>query len=186
MKKNKFLTFIFALIPGAGHMYLGYMKKGISVMTLFCGTFALIGMLSFEYLIAALPIIWFYSFFDTFRLQGLLLSDTREKDNWLFMSEGIEGIPGKLSGVFKNGYKGLGAGFIAVGLILLYQLFVSPILSELLEVYNYSWLYTLVYRMPTVFVAVGIIILGFVLLKGKKNAPSHEEDYKEYKGDKHE
>lgn len=186
MKKNKILTFLFAWIPGAGHMYLDYMKKGISIMSMFFGIIVVMMLVSFEYLGFLLPIVWFYSFFDTFRLQGLLLSDTREKDSWLFVSEGIEGIQGRLSGVFKNSYKGLGAGLIAVGLILLYQLFVSPILSELLEVYNYSWLYTLVYRMPTVFVAVGIIVLGFVLLKGKKSAPAHDEDYKEYKGERYE
>ena len=29
MKKNAFLTFIFACIPGAGQMYYGYMKRNM-------------------------------------------------------------------------------------------------------------------------------------------------------------
>ena len=29
MKKNGFLTFIFACIPGAGQMYYGYMQRGL-------------------------------------------------------------------------------------------------------------------------------------------------------------
>jgi TM2 domain-containing membrane protein YozV len=34
-KKNSFLTFIFSLIPGAGQMYLGFMKRGLSLMSCF-------------------------------------------------------------------------------------------------------------------------------------------------------
>ena len=36
MKKNGFLTFVFACIPGAGQMYYGYMKRGLSMITIFC------------------------------------------------------------------------------------------------------------------------------------------------------
>ena len=36
MKKNAFLTFIFACIPGAGQMYYGYMKRGTSLLVYFC------------------------------------------------------------------------------------------------------------------------------------------------------
>ena len=32
MKKNGFLTFIFACIPGAGQMYYGYMQRGLSIV----------------------------------------------------------------------------------------------------------------------------------------------------------
>ena len=32
MKKNGFLTFCFAFIPGAGQMYQGYMKRGLSMV----------------------------------------------------------------------------------------------------------------------------------------------------------
>ena len=34
-KKNKFFTFMFSFIPGAAEMYMGFMKQGISLMTLF-------------------------------------------------------------------------------------------------------------------------------------------------------
>ena len=32
-KRSGFLSFCFAFIPGAGQMYQGYMKRGISIMT---------------------------------------------------------------------------------------------------------------------------------------------------------
>ena len=34
-KKNRFWTFLFSLFPGAGEMYMGFMKQGVSLMTLF-------------------------------------------------------------------------------------------------------------------------------------------------------
>ena len=39
MKKQKhgFWVFIFSLIPGAGEMYMGFKKQGISIMLLFWG-----------------------------------------------------------------------------------------------------------------------------------------------------
>ena len=46
MKKSSFWTFVFSLFPGAGHMYLGLMKKGASLMLLFCLTIALSGFLN--------------------------------------------------------------------------------------------------------------------------------------------
>ncbi len=32
---NRFLLFVASLIPGAGHMYLGLMKRGLHLMVLF-------------------------------------------------------------------------------------------------------------------------------------------------------
>lgn len=34
-KKSGFLRFIFSLIPGAGEMYMGFMKQGVTLMVLF-------------------------------------------------------------------------------------------------------------------------------------------------------
>ena len=36
MMKNGILTFLFAFCPGAGQMYQGYMKRGLSLITMFC------------------------------------------------------------------------------------------------------------------------------------------------------
>jgi hypothetical protein len=70
-KKSKFLTFIFSMMPGAGHMYLGFMKQGVSIMTLFFAT-AFFGMsLSAEAVLLIFPVIWFYSFFDALNKNGL-------------------------------------------------------------------------------------------------------------------
>ena len=40
-QKRGFWLFIFSLIPGAGEMYMGFKKQGISIMFLFWGVFAI-------------------------------------------------------------------------------------------------------------------------------------------------
>ena len=65
MKKNSFLTFCFAFIPGAGEMYLGMMKKGLAVMLLFWSLSMIAGVL-FPPLLFLMPVIWCYSFLTPF------------------------------------------------------------------------------------------------------------------------
>ena len=40
-KKNRLITFLWSLIPGAGEMYLGFMKRGACIMGAFWGLLAL-------------------------------------------------------------------------------------------------------------------------------------------------
>ena len=51
MKKNGILTLLFAFIPGAGQMYQGYMKRGLSLITMFCLSIV-IGVSTLEVLFA--------------------------------------------------------------------------------------------------------------------------------------
>lgn len=61
MMKNGILTFIFAFCPGAGQMYQGYMKRGLSLITMFC-LFVVIGVSTLEVLTVGCVIVWMYSF----------------------------------------------------------------------------------------------------------------------------
>ena len=61
-KKNRLFTFFCSLIPGAGEMYLGFFKHGISVMSLFFLLLFCSGIL-FPPLMFLSPVLWFYSFF---------------------------------------------------------------------------------------------------------------------------
>lgn len=68
MKKNGILTLLFAFIPGAGQMYQGYMKRGLSLVLMA----AAIGMASMLIppIAFALLVVFMYSFFDTFNLRA--------------------------------------------------------------------------------------------------------------------
>lgn len=69
-KKSKFLTFCCSLIPGAGEMYLGFLKQGISIMSAFFLLFAIAGIL-FPPSISFCAVVWFYSFFHTHNLNNM-------------------------------------------------------------------------------------------------------------------
>ena len=62
-KKNGFWTFWFSFIPGAGEMYMGFMKMGISLMGLFCLVVFLAYTLDMPAILFVGVIIWFYGFF---------------------------------------------------------------------------------------------------------------------------
>lgn len=60
--ENGILTFLFAFCPGAGQMYQGYMKRGLSLITMFC-LFIMAGALTgLDPLIVGCLIVWMYSF----------------------------------------------------------------------------------------------------------------------------
>jgi hypothetical protein len=76
--KRPILVFGFSLIPGAGHMYMGLMNRGLHLMTLFFGTLYLSNLLPAGagmnelWTVTVAPIVWFYSFFDSLRISGRL------------------------------------------------------------------------------------------------------------------
>ena len=61
-QKNKILMFLFSLIPGAGQMYMGFMKQGLSLMTIFATLCAVGIWLDIKPLLFFAPIILLYSF----------------------------------------------------------------------------------------------------------------------------
>ena len=70
-RKNGFLTFLCACCFGAGQMYLGMMKRGVSIMLAACLIFAVGGVLGISILLVLLPVVWFFAFFDTFNLRAM-------------------------------------------------------------------------------------------------------------------
>lgn len=73
-RREKSRTILFSLVPGLGHMSMGLMQRGITLLISFIGWFAIIVFLSIiihraELLVflLALPIIWVYSMFDAIR-----------------------------------------------------------------------------------------------------------------------
>lgn len=72
-KRSGFLTFLTALIPGVGYMYLGLVKRGIQVLLVFLLVEPLFRILGLSFLtwIVKIP-IWFYTFFDTFSVARML------------------------------------------------------------------------------------------------------------------
>lgn len=180
-KKNGFLTFCFAFIPGAGQMYLGYMHRGLSIV----GAFALITMAAsfFSYfglgvLAVLLPIIWMYSFFDTFRIASQTPEEAAAKPD-AFLLDPRDLLGTKWRSVLSGRHKLVGAALIAFGVYMLYRNFAYPILQSLIDRYGLYWLDRMLNGLPVLLMAFVIIALGAWLIRGPVQPA---DDYTAYIG----
>ena len=108
MKKNGFLTFIFACIPGAGQMYYGYMQRGLSIamILILCVMAATI----VEPLLFLCLVIWMYSFFDTYDLIRHMAAGEPKEDSLLVL-----GNYGEIKKLVPQHNKLIGWGLVGFG-----------------------------------------------------------------------
>lgn len=61
--------FICSLVPGAGQMQQGAMRRGVQIMLTFFGVVIMATVLHLEELLFFGVVIWFYSFFDSYHIK---------------------------------------------------------------------------------------------------------------------
>lgn len=171
-KKSRFLTFIFSMLPGAGHMYIGFMKTGLSLMAIFFFDIFLSSWLDIGPLLFVLPLIWFYSFFDC--LNKVNLSEEQlmlVEDKYLFSFD-------KLLTLDKNVIKkrSLVAGILV--LILGIYLIVNNVMSIVAPYISnelYNTICNLISKIPQMIIGIAIVAVGIKLILGKKReCESHD------------
>ena len=196
-RKNKLLTMLFSLCPGAGHMFMGFMHLGLSYMILFFGTISAMVFLDkisyyfFEFIGFLLPIIWCYAFFDC--LNKCYASDEEYyllEDKFLFTDGGA--MPKLHNFNFRlNRYARLLLGWILTisgGILLLRNFMEMLARSELLgwESYIYRIFSGIMDGVPRFIGAIAIVVLGLWLIFGKRKElkdlksmmnQEEEEDY---------
>jgi len=164
-KRGKFSTLFLALMPGAGHMYMGFMKTGLSLMSAFLFLVFFSTWLSLGPLLFILPLIWFYSFFDCINKrfvadeEFLLL-----EDSYLFSIDKFFRLDNEL---FQK--RRLFAGVI---LLLLGAYLVLNNIMQSLARYIPQEVYQVIYNVmriaPQIIVGIVIIVIGVKLIIGKK------------------
>ncbi len=173
MRKSRILSFLFGLIPGAGQMYLGYMKRGVSLMSVFWLIVCLAGFLNLGFLLFLLPVIWFYAFFDTLNLRSTHY-EFLPNDEFLFHMDTVLG--NQLVEFFRRRHLLSGILLIVLGVYILLHSFVLPVL---LYTFNLN-IYPLFDNLPTLLVAFVIIFLGIRLIKNSVPPKALEDDYQPY------
>lgn len=163
-RKNKLFRFIFSLLPGAGEMYMGFMKMGVSLMTLFFGLVVISTFLRLDALLFICIIVWFYSFFNVHNIAGMpeeefcMLEDQYLVHfNQLFPENFMTKINNKVIGLI----------LVIVGIYMLIRE-IWHMTSHLLPDEIVMILDSFFYNLPRFLVGIGIIILGLFMIRGKK------------------
>ena len=180
MKKQKhgFWVFIFSLIPGAGEMYMGFKKQGISIMTLFWGSIALASISGMGWLTMILPIVWFYSFFNVHNLKSLSEDEFYSvEDNYILHMDQLSGDVGTL----LKQHRSLTAWILIIfGVSILWSRF-SSLLCIIVPDKFADNVYEICHGLPQMVIAAGIIAAGVYLLsQQKKNLSEDGSDKDEH------
>lgn len=167
IKRNSFFTFIFSFLPGAGHMYTGFMKKGLSFMSLFFGVFFISSFLNIDDINYILPVIWFYAFFDCINIRWSKEDDfINMEDDFLFSIDKLKELDLK---ILKKYNLYIGIACLIFGFLILSENLIN-VLSYIFPNID-SWLYKiyhLINKLPSLIISFLIILLGLRLIQSKK------------------
>lgn len=178
-KKSGFWLFIWSLMPGAGEMYMGFMKMGISLMLGFMGLIVITVITNLGAL-AIFPVtMWFYSFFHANNLASLDEESFRAiEDRYLFGLDGLDSMEewnSKMNGKKKTL---IAAVFILIGVIMLW----NAVFSLLCDIFGWdNYILGRIYYfmrddVPRFVIGIAIIWVGVVMIRGKKENIAPEEE----------
>lgn len=174
MKKNGFLTFIFACIPGAGQMYYGYMQRGLSIamILILCVMAATV----IEPLLFLCLVIWMYSFFDTYDLIRHMAAGEPKEDSLLVLGNYEE-----IKKLVPQHNRLIGWGLIGFGVWALYDLLIGNWVYKILtNVLGYGHAWDIINGIPNLVVGGLLVFAGFKLLNmhpAKKNSDDELPPY---------
>ncbi len=171
-KKNRFLLFCLSFLPGAGEMYLGFMKMGLSLLSLFAlviiiTVYSNIGVMGF-----VVFVICVYGFFHANNLGAL-----SDEEFYKIEDEYLFGLGEKDMNSLKDFFMGKYRKVFAVILILfgvsmLWQTFCRFLRHMVGSDYYYKYISrfmsTISSDVPRMIIAFLIIWFGIKLIWGKK------------------
>lgn len=169
---NRFLLFLCNCIPGCGQFYLGYMKRGLSLLLLAACIVSTWSSYVFDLSLFGI-VVWLYAFFDGYNLYRALMDGTAKPDDYLFH------LP--QNSIFSQRRRVLGWGLAAVGVSLCY----FSIANGILEALGYSYwdddffYHLLLSYIPRGVISLLLIFLGIRFIRGPKQEkkPPLENDF---------
>ncbi len=177
-RRNGFIRFLLSFLPGAGEMYMGFMKMGLSLMTIFFAFVALSMFLESGVLLFIDAIVWFYSFFHMHNLAGM--SDEEfyaVEDEYLISLDKFNFKEKKLT---EQSRKILSICLIIFGVVLTYQG-----LGRIFYAYIPEWIYQIIAHvtnsLPKIIIGLAIIYIGVKMIHGKQAELDSVENAEEEK-----
>lgn len=163
-RRRELITFITALIPGVGYMYLGLARKGVQFLALYLLIEPLLNFIGLGFLSGIIKIpIWFYTFFDTYHLAHKIDRGESVSDVDFIFNKNSNGSP--ISGEFdfsnisnqigKNGWMFIAWLLIIVGILALLNKF-----FYMTGIFHYIQWTLKSYFVPLLLVALGVFLLA--------------------------
>lgn len=177
MKKNGFLVFCFAFVPGAGQMYQGYMKRGLSMAMLLAVAVVLTWL--FSPLGMLIPVVWMYSFFDTFNIRYNCMEGNPPLDDYMVHL----GEDQTLLRLIKGRSTLVGWVLVALGVYMLYTNFVREPLLDLAIQLGMEWMIRILYNVPQLLAALALLAVGIWLVRGPRTGNTDREEIPPYRGE---
>ena len=142
---------------------MGFMKMGVSLMAEFFGIIFLATVTEVSQLLLIDIILWFYAFFHVHSIAGASDEEfSRLEDKYLIPL--YESNPGRQSKMMR---RFCSIVLIVLGAFMLWNMGIK-MLGSILYLPGVEYV-------PKVLVAVGLILLGIVMIQGKKEALDQEE-----------
>lgn len=154
-RKSRTMGLLLAVVPGAAHMYLGLMKRGVQFMILFFGSIYILDILGLSLFLFLVPLIWFYAFFDALQQVGR------------YGQEALSDRP--LIANFDANRVWIGVLLVALGLYYVLKTIIMPVLSVHMQPIA-SLLYEAEPYIRNAVVALLLIGGGFKLLRVSERA----------------
>ncbi|UQZ35344.1 hypothetical protein C2I18_18530 [Paenibacillus sp. PK3_47] len=159
IKKKRWLTFFLAMVPGLGHLYLGFKKLGLQYMIGASVFIILIPSMAnvFSFALAAL---WFYQLFDALQKAAWMKMAFAEHERMMYHPDsfgapwtmGLPPAPEYMQEDINPVWIGIGS--VAVGFMLL-----------LITVFPGLWRLLTDMNIGAILLALGLIGYGFRMLK---------------------
>ena len=171
-KKSRFFNFIFAFCPGASEMYMGFMKNGFSILAIFLATCCIVGPLRADFLLAAAVLIYCFGFFHARNIAHMDDATFAAYEDKYVWEEFIT------SGSFKikdTTMRKIIAGImIFVGVCIAWG-YVRDLAVRFIPSSYWSDIYPFIEDIPSLVVAIALVVLGVLLIRGKKKELTSEE-----------
>lgn len=175
-QKKGFLLFICSLLPGAGELYMGFRKMGISITLLFWGIIACATITNFDELTYLLPVLWIYSFFNVHNLKSLNEEEFMSVEDHYILVDLFTNNEEFQNGTIIKKYRNLLAGILILFGVCGVWNVITNFVSGLIPNYVYEIIREIGYQLPGFVISIVLIILGVKLVRGKKEALDYDND----------
>lgn len=170
-QKSKFWTFVFSLVPGCGHLFMGFRRRGLAFLLIFAGVIVVCVALDARLLaVAGSFVVLAYSFFDALNL------NSAPPEAFAKQPDGLSEFTGAGTARLFTAEKFrryAGVALLVFAVVVVWNMVVPDVINSwysetTMDTYNLLWRINDI--IPRAVVSVIAVVVGLRLISGKKKA----------------